>query len=219
MKTISIISILIIFCIDYSAGQKRDTIYYDKNWVETKSKNFEFYRIAFLDRGLIRTTDYYKSGKIQMTGTYRSFNYKDPTGQFLYYKKNGHFESQTIYEPYKYPDLISPFKDYIGLISPLPDSFSIGISYRPNGSIWGIGYESDSCACKSRYIYLSAKGYLYFQMSYLNQKKDGRYIQYFANKKGIVGQFKAGKRTGEWIFYNRDGTIRKTINYDNNPIR
>lgn len=215
MKTIPILSLLLIFCSDYSAGQRRDTIYYDKNWKEIENKNYKFYRVAFQYEGIVQVTDYYKFGKIQMTGTYKTFNFKDPTGQFFYYKKNGYFDQQTIYEPFKYPDLLSPIHDYLNLISPLPDSFSIQISYRKRGSIWGIGYVSDSCSCRSRMLYMSNKGNLWFQMSYLNNKSDGRFIKYYSNKIGITGQFKTGKKNGEWVFYNQDGTVQRKENYLN----
>jgi hypothetical protein len=208
MKTISILCYLLTFCIDYTDGQRRDTVYYDKNWKVIETKNFEFYRVTFQDSGNVQVTDYYKSGKIQMTGTYKSFNFSDPTGQFSYYKKNGHLDYQVINDPFKYPNLLSPYLNYLKLLSPLPDSFSIEISYRPGGSIWGIGYVRDSCSCRSRRLYMSKKGNLWFQMSFLNNKKDGRYIQYTDNKKSITGQFKTGKKDGEWVFYNNDGSIK-----------
>jgi len=213
MKTVLMLLSLLIFFLDYTAGQNRDTIYHDKNWDEINYKNFKFYRIAFQDRGVVHVNDYYKTGKIKMTGTYKSFNFQDKTGQFLYYKENGHFFRQDIYEPFKYPSLLSQFKDYLNLLSPMPDSINIVISYRKNGAIWGIGYVSDSCDNRSRWLYISKKGDLYFQMSFINNKKDGRFISYNSNKICTVGQFKNGQKNGEWVFYDLDGRIIKKTNY------
>jgi hypothetical protein len=219
MKTITIAFQLLIICINSAFGQGRDTIYYDKNWKVTDNKKYEFYRVAFRYKGIIQVTDHYKSGKIQMTGTYKSSSFSEPTGQFFYYKKNGHFDHQTIYEPLKYHDLLSPYYDYLKLISPLPDTFHIEIDFRKGGSIWGIAYISDTCSCKSRWLYLSKEGDLWFQMSFLNHKSDGRYISYFGNKKAVTGQFKNGKKNGEWVFYKQDGTIRKKEDYNGKKVR
>lgn len=213
MRTISILIYLLFFCLDYSTGQRKDTVYLDKNRNETKSKNFKYYRIAIEDSGLIKVIDYYRSGKIHMTGTYKSINFNNPTGQFFNYKKNGHILQQIIYESFKYTGLLTQFKNYLNLISPLPDSNSIWINYRKGRTIWGIGYVSDSCSCKSRFLYLSKRGDLYFQMSFINNQSDGRYIHYYYNKVGINGQYKAGKKNGEWVFYDQDSRIYKKVNY------
>jgi hypothetical protein len=215
MKIISILFYFLIFYLDSATGQRRDTIYYDKNWKEVERKSYKFYRVAFQYNGIVQVTDYFKSGKVQMSGTYKSFKFDDPTGQFFYYSKNGHFYQQTIYEPLKYPAILSPFIDYLNLISPLPDSIHIKINYRKRGSIWGIGYILDPCCCRSRWLYLSNRGDLWFQISYLNTKFDGIYIEYNSNKISTTGQYVTGKKNGEWGYYNQDGTINKKVNYLN----
>jgi antitoxin component YwqK of YwqJK toxin-antitoxin module len=218
MKNMLSICFLLIICRDYSSGQKIDTIYYDKNWKETGNKSYQFYRIASESNGIVKVTDYYKSGKIQMSGTYNSFAFDARKGVFIYYKKDGHINYKVIYEPINNSELLSPYTNYLNLISPLTKSYHVAIEYRNNGSIWGIGYVSDSCSCISRFLYMSNKGKLWFQMSFLYKTPDGPHIDYIKNKVYITGQYKRGKRIGEWVFYNRDGSVIKRKSYDNGKL-
>ncbi|MBF0647049.1 hypothetical protein HTZ97_09485 [Desulfuromonas acetoxidans] len=46
------------------------------------------------------------------------------------------------------------------------------------------------------------------------KKNHGKYSVWEGDIKRIDGQFFNGKKVGIWTFYNNDGSISKTVNYD-----
>jgi antitoxin component YwqK of YwqJK toxin-antitoxin module len=216
-------TILVIFILNlyqFLNCQTVDTIYYDKDWNLTDKSNFEYYRIVTPYKGIMQVVDYYKTGRIQMTGTYKDLDFKYPTGQFFYYRKNGKYFHQVIYEPFNYQSILAPFADLLEIISPLPDSIRIDLYYFKNGKLVQIGYSDLKCSCTGRKLLLFLNGQLWEQKGYKNDKLDGPYISYFENKEIITGNYKVGKKDGEWIYYNygnnnNDRSIKKRVIYQN----
>jgi len=77
-----------------------DTMYFDQNWEQTTSSDASYYRIiSFSETGdfLLNVEDYYLSGQIQMSGTYRSIRPDYKTGVFSYYYENGFKQAECNY--------------------------------------------------------------------------------------------------------------------------
>ena len=94
MKKIIIANIVLLFAINVNSQLINDTIYYDKNWEQSDQENASYYRIISNDSsGKIQylVKDYYISGSIQMTGTYKSIYPDYKTGPFKYWHENGQF--------------------------------------------------------------------------------------------------------------------------------
>jgi len=78
-----------------------DTMYFDQNWEQTSSSDASYYRIiSFSETGnfLLSVEDYYLSGQIQMSGTYRSIRPDYKTGVFTYYYENGFKQAECRYD-------------------------------------------------------------------------------------------------------------------------
>lgn len=76
-------------------------MYFDHNWEQTSSSEASYYRIiSFSETGdfLLRVEDYYLSGQIQMSGTYRSIRPDYKTGVFTYYYENGYKQAECAYD-------------------------------------------------------------------------------------------------------------------------
>lgn len=89
-----ILFLLLVFTCSFSFSQNIEdkTIYLDSLWKETPQGNHKYYRIikAFnIDKDSYQITDYYKSGRIQMEGTYTDKNAISKIGEFIYYYENG----------------------------------------------------------------------------------------------------------------------------------
>ena len=96
MKTVVICFVFILAATQTLFAQDSLTMYFDKNWNEIQDKSVaDFYRKAIATgNGLYLVRDYYKSGKIQMTGSFSSKKFKEKTGHFVYYFENGHKNSE-----------------------------------------------------------------------------------------------------------------------------
>ncbi len=70
-----------------------DTMYFDQNWEQTTEEDAKYYRIVSTDTssGSFRfaVKDFYLSGQVQMSGTYRSIRPDNKDGRFIYYYDNG----------------------------------------------------------------------------------------------------------------------------------
>jgi protein TonB len=95
------ISILMLFvCLaSLCYGQTMDTVYYDADWKTTIKANASFYRIGKLveESKKYEVTDFYMSGKIQMTGTFSSMSPEIKDGVFTWYKDDKKI-NEIIYE-------------------------------------------------------------------------------------------------------------------------
>ena len=79
-------------------AQSTDTTFYDVDWKETDKSNHAFYRImSQTDDGKPLATDYFKSGEVQMTGTFKSLSPEIKDGEFIWYYKNGQKQTVSLY--------------------------------------------------------------------------------------------------------------------------
>jgi protein TonB len=68
-------------------------MYFDQDWEQSTEQEANYYRVVYTDttsgsfRFLVK--DYYLSGQVQMTGTYKSIRPDNKDGQFIYYYDNG----------------------------------------------------------------------------------------------------------------------------------
>ncbi|TCD00381.1 energy transducer TonB [Pedobacter psychroterrae] len=82
-----------------SYAQKVDTTFYDADWKETEKANHSFYRImSNTDDGKFLATDYFKTGEVQMTGTFKSLSPEVKDGDFIWYHQNGRKQTVTNYK-------------------------------------------------------------------------------------------------------------------------
>ena len=104
---------LIILLIFVSAGASSqvliDTMYFDGQWEQSSREKARYYRIISTDtsgefRFLVR--DFYLSGQIQMSGTYKSIRPDNKDGHFIYYNQDGsrqmecHYRENLLHGPY-----------------------------------------------------------------------------------------------------------------------
>ncbi len=97
-----LIIILLIVFPSLSKGQiVLDTMYFDQNWEQSVVENANYYRIVYTDTSSesfrFFVEDYYLSGQVQMTGTYKSIRPDNKDGHFIYYFENGHKSRDCFY--------------------------------------------------------------------------------------------------------------------------
>jgi antitoxin component YwqK of YwqJK toxin-antitoxin module len=95
--------LFLVFSQSFAQGTADKKIYLDSLFQESSETTYEYYRIIknyYSEQQLpfYRISDYYKSGKIAMTGTSKSKEYNDREGQFLYYFENGNKKSAKYYK-------------------------------------------------------------------------------------------------------------------------
>lgn len=76
----------------FANAQDSLLIYVDSLWKEVPNENATFYRKLTKNAWLVN--DFYLSGQIQMSGTYKSKRLKKKQGHFIYYYENGQKESE-----------------------------------------------------------------------------------------------------------------------------
>jgi len=92
LKWIILANIALIFAINIYSQSFIDTVFYDKNWQPSNPENASYCRIVSNDTsGKIQylVKDFYMSGSLQMTGTYKSISPDYKTGTFKYWYENG----------------------------------------------------------------------------------------------------------------------------------
>ncbi|HLK30986.1 MAG TPA: TonB family protein [Puia sp.] len=81
-----------IFCAFFATAvfcQDTLTSYFDASWKETTADNFQFYRKKVKKENVWAVVDYYKSGKLQMKGSFLDDSCKKQQGEFLWYDETG----------------------------------------------------------------------------------------------------------------------------------
>lgn len=98
-------SISIILCflsMGYLEGQAlTDTMYFNNSWEQSTKEEARYYRIINMDLSgdfMFHVTDYYLSGQVQMTGTYRSIRPDDREGTFTWFYANGQKQQECQYK-------------------------------------------------------------------------------------------------------------------------
>ena len=78
-----------------------DTVYFDQNWEQSIKQDARYYRIISTDTASgnfrFQVVDYYLTGQVQMTGTYKSIRPDNRDGRFIYYYENGQRQRDCIY--------------------------------------------------------------------------------------------------------------------------
>jgi protein TonB len=80
-----------VLCHAFAAAQTpADTVYYDKSWKKSDVSDYTYYRIITHTDTLLAVKDYYRTGELQMSGTYKtSIPLEVKNGHFMYFHKNG----------------------------------------------------------------------------------------------------------------------------------
>ncbi len=205
----------IIFSLGQSMnGQKIDTVYIEENGSISDSKNYTFYRLYTQIGDVIKVTDYYKNGEIQMTGGYKDKDFTLPTGPFYYYDRKNRMINLAVYEPHLYPYIQATINKSGSFVSTDTDSLILYCYYHKNGNVKSIGYRSDLCTLQGTWRYFDKKGRIKYKITYDYNQPNGEYIYYNYNGLPFVkGNFKDGKRVGEFEQFRPDGTHWRTIYY------
>jgi hypothetical protein len=212
MKTYIFLIYLLISWTNYCSSQTIDTIYYNKNDQIASPKNFNYYRIARQDSGIVKVFDYDKSGKMKMSGGFKSFDLNDPTGPFYYYKKN-RIEKLDLFEPSKYQEILANYTGQLKNIPRQPDTLNLRIFFYNNKKVKWIGYITKKGIYSGPGVFFTDKGELSSMFTSFKGILNGECTYYKNNKIIITGSFKDGKPNGKWLYYSKDGKIRKTNIY------
>jgi antitoxin component YwqK of YwqJK toxin-antitoxin module len=212
MRVFNILIILFSVSLEFLSGQRIDTIYYDKNDHVVSPKKYDYYRVAKQENQIVKVIDYDKSGKIEMTGAFQSFDFKKEIGPFYYYT-HGRLNQLEVYQPNEYPEICSKFDSILKKIPKQPDSLKLMVTFHKNNKINSIGYISNCCYAYGPWYTYAKNGGLMFMDTYSNNLLNGPYIMYISNAPYIVGEYKNNKKEGKWMFYNFDRKVRKIIFY------
>ena len=98
-----IISLIFCFaCISHLEGQVlTDTVYFNNSWEQSTKEEARYYRIINMDMAgdfMFHVTDYYLSGQVQMTGTYRSIRPDDREDTFTWFFPDGQKQEECQYK-------------------------------------------------------------------------------------------------------------------------
>lgn len=78
-----------------------DTMYFNISWEQSTRKEARYYRIINMNMSgdfMFHVTDYYLSGQVQMTGTYRSIRPDDREGTFTWFYPDGQKQQECQYK-------------------------------------------------------------------------------------------------------------------------
>lgn len=83
--------LMILYCLWSATGyaQNTDTIYYDQLWRKCGKMEYSYYRTYEKKKDLYYVQDHYRSGQLQMEGTYSSLDPSVKNGFFTYYTSEG----------------------------------------------------------------------------------------------------------------------------------
>lgn len=96
----AILPLLLLFSsISKGHNHPRDTTFFDENWKKCNKKNWVYCRLSTYD-SLTKTylvEDFFRSGKLQMTGQFLNLRKEKKTGDFVWYYENGQVQSKSSY--------------------------------------------------------------------------------------------------------------------------
>jgi antitoxin component YwqK of YwqJK toxin-antitoxin module len=212
MKKVFLSIFILLPGINYVYSQVPDTLYFDKNWNPTGHNNYSFYRITTKDSHAVKCIDYYKNGEIQSTGTYIDSNLVDKIGPFYYYKNN-RLTSIQVYKASHYPEFLESLDRIISRVPPQMDSLMLEINYNKSEAIESIGYRNDFCNKVGTWLSYWQKGKYVYLETYTNGVLDGPWSVYHLDKIFRTGFRNAGKKHGDWNYYDKSGQLYKKIQY------
>jgi len=246
MKSIFISSLFFFVLTITVCSQDTIRVFYDKEWKEIPGENnASYFRKAFMDNNKVWVAnDYYISGKIQMTGSFKSKKLDVKQGYFIYYYENGQKSSEGKYLNNKAEDEWNLWYENGQKKSQgkfINDKFEgEWNSWFENGQKkshgkmvndnrdgeWDFWNEKGNLQGKEYYknglLYLTEgyfeNGIKSFSGKYLNGKRTGMWTYW--NTEGRIafqGNFKNGMRDGEWTRYLTEGKMN--VHYDNGEIQ
>lgn len=89
--------------------------------------------------------------------------------------------------------------------------------FYPNGQLEAYEFYNDEGKLSGKRMGFYPNGQLKDSVNYINGVKEGLYTAYFDN--GNIkesGRYEGGHKTGEWLFFNEDKTIQKTLIFEKN---
>jgi antitoxin component YwqK of YwqJK toxin-antitoxin module len=230
--------------LSHIAAQNVITLYYDKDWKQTFdiSEAAYFRKASQTDNNQWAVRDFYISGKLQMTGTYKTRKFETKVGRFIYYYMNGQKSSEGEYLNDKHEGLWTYW--YENGNKSMEGKYKNDMKY----DIWTYWYESGKKKSEGPIKNGHLNGYwvrwyengskqaeglqvdgvndgvwtFYYESELLKQKeyyKSGYAVWtegYYENGKlELKGQYLSGKSTGEWSYWNVDGILYLKGKYAN----
>lgn len=195
------------------------TFYYDDKWNEIINKDqAEYYRKAFLVNDVWTVIDYFKSDKIQMTGTFKSKKLTSKHGHFVYYYENSQKQMEGDYFNDKMEGKWSYWYE-----NGLKKSDGIYLAGKFEGK-WEFWFETGEK--KSQGIFSNNRKDSVWNYWHKNGQIGS--VEVFENgliisdkqfyKDGSLnysGKYEYGQQSGKWTYWNSDGRIYLSGNYVN----
>lgn len=187
--------LLLINTIGLFAQVFTDTMYFNNSWEQTSKEIAKYYRIITMDNSgdfLFHVTDYYLSGQVQMTGTYRSIRPDHREGKFTWYFQNGQKQQEC---EYKNNILHGLFQEW----------YENGQSKSRQSLYEGL-FDGPMKTWKE-------DGTIQLEAQYSKGEKHGYFITYYNNGQIIRKDLYEHGTLIEGQCYNRDGTVTEYFPY------
>jgi len=183
-----LLSILTVSC-SLCFGQ--DTLFFDSGWKPTTKMNAEYFRIDKKEGSKWTRMDFfYKTGQLQMKGSYSSLKPEVQDGYFEWYHANGKLKHNGNYVKGKH----------------------VGehLWYADNGNLEAKENYKDG-KLDGTYEEYHSNGKLMVKTTFVSGVQNGWTVYYREDgAKHSEGNFKNGNRNGEWKFYDENGKIEGT---------
>jgi len=194
-----------------------DTTYFDRDWKKCDKRFHYYYRIyertdyLIGNDSLYKIYDYYKNGKIQMTGYLTSLSSDRRVGLYSYFNKKGKIEYSKLYNYKNTISIFSEIKNYSKLVGECDqDSIDFYVYYFSNGHVNKAGFYSTKKGFSGKWIvYNQFNNDIYEIMSFKDGKLHGKRELYYPN--GQLWQenyFTNGQRVGIWSFFGMNGELK-----------
>lgn len=172
MKRIFVTTLFYLLVAINVRSQDTIRIYFDEVWnVTSDSSKATYYRKNFLNNNKVwEVRDYYISGKIQMTGSFKSKKPEEKHGHFVYYYENGNKSSEGAYLNNVHEGIWSYWEN--------------------DGKLRSSGYYRQDKR-NGKWTYWNFDGRIMMEGNYKNDFQDGEWYRYFPNEK-LVLRFKDG---------------------------
>ncbi|MFT5600937.1 MAG: TonB family protein [Flavobacteriales bacterium] len=214
------LTIIFIYLASVGFSQKTITQYFDADWKLTNKKKAVYYRKAIkMEDDSWKVIDYYKSGEIQMKGSYHSKDFEIKEGKFRYY-----YESGVKRMEYNYLNNIA-----IGRYKFWYQSSQLKVQgeYNEAGNKTGVWKNWDTYGnsafsgeyvngnMNGEWLYYFPNGEIQSKENYEHGSKIGHWEEWHENGKlNGGGYYKSDLKTGEWIWYYDNGQLITTYNYN-----
>lgn len=220
------ILIFVSFASINSFSQPRDTIFFNRNWELTESKNYKYIRTYEITDTLFQITDYYKKGNLYMAGfcglnadiTHQELLFK--SGPCYWYDKKGRLIKMALCNPAKYPQILNKITSSDSIQFEVEEKLNLDfwIFYFKNGNIASLGYKFDSCQNHGKWAFYYKNGAFKGLNTYNFGKLDG-YSSWFSKKgyKILDEYYKNGKNHGtvKWYSHDTENEVIQTIQFEN----